>query len=317
MDMSALLALASPLGSPAVFAALVGLAAACVWLALAPARAVRDVQLRLEDLVGSRSPDPVVEEEMRESLLKRAVVPLVKGVLHLLGRFAPVRGLSTVDQQLLYAGSPGGMTALDFYGVRLLVALAMGGLGFWMGSMRSGLSQAVMLAPLMGAVGFFLPVLWLSRRREQRKKEIAKALPNALDMLTIGVEAGLAFESAMMRVAQHWDNALTRELRRAVLEMRVGTPRDAALQHMADRVEVPELRTFVAVLVQSSQLGVGIASVLHSQAAIMREKRRQRAEELARQAAVKMAIPLVLLIFPAMFVVILGPAIPGIMNMFR
>ncbi len=133
-------------------------------------------------------------------------------------------------------------------------------------------------------------------------------------MLTISVEAGLAFESAMLRVAERWDNALTRELRRTVLEMRVGTPRDQALRRLTMRADVPELRTFVAVLIQSAQLGVSIADVLHSQAALIREKRRQRIEQLAHEASIKMLFPLVFLVFPALFVFILGPSIPRILQ---
>jgi tight adherence protein C len=135
-------------------------------------------------------------------------------------------------------------------------------------------------------------------------------------MLTIGVEAGLAFESALLRLGERWDNALTREFRRAVAEMRVGISRDEALARMADRTGVQELRSFVAILVQSNRLGVSIAQVLHTQAAEMRTKRRQRAEELARQASVKMVFPLVFLIFPAMFIVILGPAVPALISFF-
>jgi tight adherence protein C len=120
----------------------------------------------------------------------------------------------------------------------------------------------------------------------------------------------------MLKVGERWDNALTRELRRAVAEMRVGTPRDAALQRVAERTGVEGLQTFVSVLNQSSQLGVSVAKVLHAQAAEQRVRRRQRAEELARQAGGKMVFPLVFFIFPAIFVVVLGPAIPGIISFF-
>jgi tight adherence protein C len=144
-----------------------------------------------------------------------------------------------------------------------------------------------------------------------------RALPDALDMMTIGVEAGLAFESAMLRVGDRWDNDLTREFRRAVAEMRMGTSRNEALQRMVERTGVQDLSTFVAVLIQSSQLGVSIAEVLHSQADQMRVKRRQRAEELARQAGIKMIFPLALCILPATMIVILGPTIPIFMEMFR
>jgi tight adherence protein C len=172
------------------------------------------------------------------------------------------------------------------------------------------LSQAARYALLAGLVGYFGPSLWLRRRIGRRQNEIARALPDALDMMTVGVEAGLAFETALVKVGEQWDNALTHELQRAVVEMRVGTPRNEALQRMADRVGVPELNTFIAVLIQSHQMGVSIAEVLHAQAALMRERRRQRAEELARQAGIKMVFPLVFCIFPALLVVILGPSIP-------
>jgi tight adherence protein C len=121
----------------------------------------------------------------------------------------------------------------------------------------------------------------------------------------------------MIRVGERWNNALTREFRRAVAEMRVGSTREAALERMAERCGVPDLTSFVAVLLQSSQLGVSVANVLHTQAAEMRRRRRERSEELARQASVKMLFPLVFCIFPAIMVVILGPAIPSLISTFH
>ena len=169
-------------------------------------------------------------------------------------------------------------------------------------------------AAVAAVVGFQLPWYWLRSKAKKRQKAILRALPDALDMLTIGVEAGLAFESALLRVGEQWDNALTLELRRVVREMRMGTGRNEALRRLVDRTGVEDLSTFVAVLIQSSQLGVSIAHVLHSQAAQMREVRRQRAEELARQASVKIVVVLVFFIFPSLFIVILGPAVPQIME---
>jgi len=180
-------------------------------------------------------------------------------------------------------------------------------------TVTNGLVMGLMLAP----IGYVLPNLWLSRRIRERRKEIERRLPDALDMLTISVEAGLAFESAMLRVAERWDNALTRELRRTVLEMRVGTPRDEALRRLAGRADVPSLQTFVAVLIQSTQLGVSIADVLHSQAALIRQRRKQRVEQLAHEASIKMLFPLVFMVFPALFVFILGPSIPRILEVLR
>jgi tight adherence protein C len=245
----------------------------------------------------------------------------MRGVLGAVGRLAPRGYAERTELTLVQAGQPWGMTSLDFFGLRLLAAVVPAALYFFVGS-RSlpasfGLRSPFFNALLIAVICFFVPYFWLGSRVRRRKREIQRALPDALDMLTIGVEAGLAFESAMLRVGDKWDNALTREFRRAVTEMRVGTARDEALLRMAGRTGVPDLGTFVAILVQSSQLGVSIAQVLHTQAEQMRIKRQQRAEELARQAGVKMVIPLVLLIFPAIMVVILGPALPTLVPVLR
>ena len=314
MDIIALVESGQVLRSPASFAALVGLAVASVWLAFAPARSVRTVRKRLDGYV--ERVDLVQETEMRRSIVVRLILPFVRRVLRLLGRLTPWGSMEVTRRMLVQAGQPGGLTVLDFYGLRLLASVGV--CGWWLWAMMGRLSAAKFLlgGGIAAGLGFLLPTLWLRGRVRRRKGEIVRALPNALDMMTIGVEAGLAFESAMLRVTERWHNALTWELRRTVAEMRVGTPRDEALKRLASRTDVPDLRTFVAVLVQSTQLGVSIADVLHVQAAQIRQKRRLRAEELARQASVKMLFPLVFLIFPAMFVVILGPALPTIMKTF-
>jgi tight adherence protein C len=270
------------------------------------------VQQRLDGYVERE--DAVDDAEMQRSFGGRVIAPALRRLLRGLGRLEPQRSLAEVQMTLMRAGAPGGLTALDFVGLRLLAAALLGGGALLLAGRNVSLSTALLYAVLLAALGYLLPGFWLRSRMRARQHAITRALPDALDMLTIGVEAGLAFESALVRVGEKWDNALTREFRRAVGEMRVGTSREVALQRMAGRCGVPDLDTFVAVLVQSSQLGVSIAQVLHTQADEMRVKRRQRAEELARQASIKMVFPLVFLIFPAMFVVILGPAVPRIMD---
>jgi tight adherence protein C len=309
VDLSSILQQGGLLWSPVTFAGLVALAAVFVWMAFRPAPPRQDVAERLNDYLDRG--DIIVEEDLRQPFFRRAIWPPVRGVLHMLARLLPNRNLEATRRKLQQAGNPGGISALDFYGLRVLTILALGGLFF----LITPTGQPFLIAgrnALIGAViGFLLPMQWLNSRVRGRKNKIVRALPDALDMLTIAVEAGLAFESAMVRVGEKWDNALTREFRRAIAEMRVGMSREEALVRMADRCGVPELTTFVAVLVQSTQLGVSIAQVLHTQAMEMRMKRRQRAEELARQAGVKMVIPLALFILPAMFVVVLGPIIPS------
>jgi tight adherence protein C len=165
---------------------------------------------------------------------------------------------------------------------------------------------------ILALAGFFVPRLWLRMRVSRRQREIVRNFPDALDLLSVSVDAGLAFDSALIRVSEQWSNALTREFNRTIVEMRVGTQRNVALQRMADRTGVQEIQTFVGVLIQSGQLGVSIAETLHTQAAQVRVRRRQRAEELARQASIKMVFALVFFIFPALLVVLLGPGVPRI-----
>jgi tight adherence protein C len=315
MDAGSFLGTYGFLGSPVLFSLLIAAAAVCVWLSLAPARPVRQVKERLDCYVERE--DVLDSPDMRRSFGSRVIMPALHRVLHGLGRLAPQKNMTAVQQMLVRAGEPGGLTALDFVGVRLLAGALLGGGYLLLAGFGTAPSKALLYCAFLAVLGYLLPGMWMKSRMQARQNAITRALPDALDMLTIGVEAGLAFESALLRVGEKWDNALTREFRRAVGEMRVGTSRETALQRMADRCGVQDLSTFVAVLVQSSQLGVSIAQVLHTQADEMRIKRRQRAEELARQASIKITFPLVFLIFPAMFVVVLGPAVPRLMETLR
>jgi tight adherence protein C len=314
MDMGAMIERYGALWSPLTFAMLMALATAFLWVAFRPAAPRRDVADRLNDYLDRG--DIVIDEDMRQPFFRRAIWPGVRSFLRFFGRLLPNRNLEATRKTLQQAGNPGGFSALDFYGIRVLAVLGLAGLIFFMSLRNQSLMLALRNALFGGVLGFLLPVYWLRTKVRSRKSKILRALPDALDMLTIGVEAGLAFESAMVRVGEKWDNALTRELKRAVAEMQVGMSREDALTRMAERCGVPELSTFVAVLVQSSQLGVSIAQVLHTQAQEMRLKRRQRAEELARQAGIKMIIPLALFVLPSLFIVILGPIVPRLGSVF-
>jgi tight adherence protein C len=150
--------------------------------------------------------------------------------------------------------------------------------------------------------------MWLSGKIRRRQQEIIKAMPDALDLLTICVEAGLGFDAAMAKVAEKWDNELSRAFGRVIQEIRLGKPRREALREMDRTTGVPDITSFVAAIIQADQLGVSMAKVMRIQSEQMRIRRRQRAEEKAHQAPVKMLFPLVFLIFPAIYVVLLGPA---------
>jgi tight adherence protein C len=303
------------LWSPVAFAGLVALTVFLVWLAYMPSRGNDDAGGRLESYL-NRAPD-LEEEALREPFAQRVIMPFLRKSLRSAGGVAPKGNLAAIQKLLVQAGEPGGLSAIDYLGMRVLGFAFFGGLVLLASLGGQPLIIALRNAALAAVIGFLLPNFWLTSRARQRRTAITRALPDALDMLTIGVEAGLAFESALLRVSEKWHNPLTDEFRRTVSEMRVGTSREDALLRLAERCDVADLNTFVAILVQSSQLGVSISQVLHNQAAEMRLKRRQRAEELARQAGIKIMIPLGFLIFPALFVVILGPAVPVLLNAFR
>jgi tight adherence protein C len=162
--------------------------------------------------------------------------------------------------------------------------------------------------------GFYLPHLMLTSRITRRQKEIRKAMPDALDLLTICVEAGLGFDAAMAKVSEKWENELALAFARAIREVQLGKVRREALKTMADRLGIPEMTSFVAAIIQSEQLGVSMAKVLRIQSDQMRMKRRQHAEEEAHKAPIKMIIPMALLIFPSIMIIILTPAAIQIME---
>jgi len=161
----------------------------------------------------------------------------------------------------------------------------------------------------MTAFGFFMPAIWLGSRIRSRQSEIVKALPDALDLLTICVEAGLGFDAAISKITEKWEDPLAMEFGRVIQEIQLGKLSREALRDMSDRMDVPDVTTFIAAVVQAQQLGVSMSKVLRIQSDQMRMRRRQRAEEKAHQAPVKMLFPMAFLIFPALFIVLLGPAV--------
>lgn len=296
---------------PLLFGILVTATIGAVWMALSPVGAPRAVAERMESMVDpTRMGDPTTEQ----SFMQRMVLPLFHRMSARVASFLPQQNIDKINLTLIQAGNPANMTAMDFVGVRVVVGVAAGAGYFLLAGHADPLLVALRNAFVALFIGFMAPKFWLTQRIKKRKVEIRRALPDALDMLTIGVEAGLAFESAMLRVGEQWDNALTQEFRRAVSELRVGVSRNEALRHIADRNQVPELSTFIAVLIQSNTLGMSIAQVLHVQSDQMRLKRRQLAEEQAHSATVKIVIVLVLFIFPALFIVVLGPVVPTMMD---
>ncbi len=260
-------------------------------------------------------PRTLTEMEMSMPFSERVVAPLVRQMAGIMNRLTPQHNIEATKRQLELAGNPNNWTPADFMGVRGVTTIITLSLAFALTIvLNTPVPQNLLYWAIGGVVGFYLPVLWLRSKIRSRQHEIQKALPDALDMLCISVEAGLGFDAAMAKVIEKWDNELSRTFARASAEIRLGKLRREALRDMAHRCDVPDLSNFIAAVIQADQLGVSIAKVLRIQSEQMRIKRRQRAEELANQAPVKMVIPLVFLVFPTILIILLGPAMLTLMG---
>jgi tight adherence protein C len=267
---------------------------------------------------GSR-PRTLAEIEMSEPFTERFLRPFIKGIAGFIARFTPSSALESTQKRLIQAGFAGRLQASDFLGMKGFAALFFGAFGILV-SLRLlpqwGTLGLVAVVVLLGVLGYFLPNLWLSGQETRRRDSIQRALPDAIDLLTISVEAGLGFDAALTRVVEKSDNMLTREFGRVIQEMRVGVARRDALRSLVERTGVDDLSVFVTAIIQAEQLGASIAGVLRIQSSEMRVRRRQRAEILAHQAPIKMLFPMVFLIFPPLMIVVLGPAIPNVISTF-
>jgi tight adherence protein C len=229
-------------------------------------------------------------------------------------RLSPAGVTATLQRKLDLAGNPPTWTPDRVLAAKGLGLLLGAGLGALLGFPSVG--WLVLCLGVGAVVGFFLPDLLLYNAGQKRQTLIRKALPDALDMLTVCVEAGLGFDAALAQVARNTRGPLAQECARVLQEMQIGKSRNQALRALTDRTTVQELRAFVSALVQAGELGVPIAQVLREQAHEMRVRRRQRAEEQAQKVPVKILFPLIFCLFPAMFVVIIGPGAISIMEVF-
>jgi tight adherence protein C len=269
-----------------------------------------DIQNRLVEYA-ARSDTPLSLEEIELSLpfSQRVVRPMLVTLSKGFSRLSPSRSREASEHNLELAGKPYNWGPTEFFGLRVFVALIMATLFFLLCWLLWGFVAGI-LASLLGALfGFLMPILWLRSKIRKRQKEIIKTLPDALDLLTITVEAGMGFDGAIQKVAEKWENELSKSFAKVTQEMRLGVPRREALKNMDYSMGVPDVTTFVAAIIQAETLGVSIAKILRVQSEQMRIKRRQRAEAEANKAPIKMLFPMVFLIFPALFVILLGPAL--------
>lgn len=292
--------------------------AAFGYVALRDSRGRDPLQERLAQFGIDDVPDSLEKIELSLSFRDRVVVPVVRAFANLLARFTPQSQLDNARKLLDQAG----MTTepATFFASRIVFMIALFAAGIILFVVLRISNPAPLNAFLysvgLGLLGYMLPMSSVKSRIKKRQNMIVRALPDALDLLVICVEAGLGFDQALGKVYEKWDNDLALAFGRVLKEIQLGKQRRDALRDMADRMDVPDVNAFVAAIIQADQLGVSMGKILRVQSDQMRVKRRQRAQEKAHQAPIKMMIPMVLLIFPSIWIVLLGPAIIQVKNVF-
>jgi tight adherence protein C len=292
-----------------IVGAIILLAVVLVVVGLNTPQAEDAIQERLAEISIGEEPMSLEELELSQDFGQRILIPFFNRVGRIAQNFTPQATLESAKKRLEMAGNPMQMNPAFFLMLRFVFAFLFGTTIFIVFSRAGrGWVQGLGLSTLFMLIGFFFPNLWLGGRISARQKAVFRAMPDALDLLTISVEAGLGFDAAMAKVHEKWDNDLSLELGRVIQEIRLGKLRRDALRDMADRLGVPEMTSFVAAVIQSEQLGVSMAKVLRIQSDQMRVRRRQMAEEEAHRAPIKMVFPIALLIFPSIMIILLGPA---------
>ena len=271
------------------------------------------VQARLSQLVVQAK--SLEEMEMQQPFYERVMRPTIQRLARA-GRRQEGGVIQRIDAKLERAGYPGGLRGADWLGVKLLALIAFAIIGLLIGLLLGkGAIVVALLFALFGAgLGYMAPEFWLGRKTRARSMAMTLQLPDALDLLTISVEAGLGFDAALAKVVEKMEGPLVDEFRQALAEVRMGRHRRDALRDVANRADSQPVSNFVGAIVQAEQLGVPIAKVLLIQSNQLRIERRQRAEEAAAKAPVKMLFPMVGCIFPTIFIVILGPAVVTVMG---
>ena len=241
------------------------------------------------------------------SFTDRVLLPAVRRLALLGARLSPSGAAAKLQRRLDLAGNPRGYDLQQLLGAKAMGMLVFALGGLWFGAHGGGLLRSLLCSAAAGTVGLFLPDLLLYNAGTKRQQQVQDTLPDALDLLTISVEAGLGFDGALAQVARNTEGPLAGEFFRLLQEMQIGKTRADAFRAMSGRTEVAELRGFSSSIVQADTLGIPVASVLRQQATEMRLRRMQRAEEKAMQVPVKILFPTVLFILPALFVIVLGP----------
>ena len=289
---------------------------AAVTLSIIGMRSAQDddpLAARLAQFADSGEEGSLEDIELSQPFMDRIVYPTARRLGEIAIRFTPQNALAETALKLEMAGNPRGLEPTTFFSLRFIGGAIAGSFLFFIFLIAPSMSpfslRNLLITALFMLFGFFIPNLLLSSRIGRRQHEIQKSMPDALDLLTICVEAGLGFDAAMKKVQEKWENELALAFGRALQEIQLGKLRREALRDMSDRMGVSEMHSFVAAIIQSEQLGVSMAKVLRIQSDDMRMKRRQRAEQEAQKAPIKMLFPMALLIFPTIMLLLMGPAV--------
>lgn len=266
---------------------------------------------RLDEFSKSGEQVDLEKLEMTLPFTERVIYPLARKLGEITLRFTPQNWLSRINRRLELAGRSSRMDATVFITLQFIGGLLVGGLTFTLLKVLGNnipTGRVFIFTLVMTLLGFYIPHFQLSSAITTRQKKVRKDLPDALDLLTICVEAGLGFDAAMSRVAEKWNSQLSLAFARVIQEIQLGKLRREALHDMQDNIGISELTSFVAAIVQSEQLGVSMAKVLRVQADQMRIRRRQLAEEEAHKAPIKMLVPMAFIMFPSILIILLAPA---------
>jgi tight adherence protein C len=293
-------------------AALAAVAILLVVLGTASGPRVDPVQARLNQL-GAMQAKNLEEIELQEPFLERTLRPLTLKLSGSMARITSQSFSERTEKRLALAGNPGDLRVADWLGIKAISTIGFAVVFVLLFVFPGLLGQTgilgIVMVPVGGVIGYIFPEFWLGGRIKKRQKAILLQIPDALDLLTISVRAGLGFDGALGKVVEKMKGPLTDEFRRSLAEIRVGKARRDSLRDIVPRTEVQPLTNFIGAIIQAEQLGVSISKVLQVQSEQLRIERRQRAEEMAAKAPIKMLFPLVGCIFPSLFIVILGPAL--------
>lgn len=271
---------------------------------------------RMHNVMGEKE-ITIRKQELSAPLYQRMIRPMLGKSANLLLTFVPFTREDELDKKVIEAGHPGNFNAREWMVVKVMLAFGLGIL-FWLMLQQAGRPawQGLILTGVVFVFGWFSVDILLSGRGKRRREEVERSLPDLLDLLTVSVEAGLGFEGALMKIVEKTEGLLSDEFLTVLRETKMGKPRKEALRDMAKRLNVEDLSNFVSSVIMAEQLGISIGKVLRIQSKEMRQRKRQKTEEAAMKAPIKMLIPMLVFIFPALFIILLGPAMIQIMEAF-